>query len=74
MVPFSVAGWGVREGAMITALGLIGVSPAAAFTVSVLYGIIMVAVGMAGGVVWLMTGRQNPVINARVESPPQGPR
>ena len=47
MVPFSVAGWGVREGAMVTGMGLIGVSPAAAFTVSVLYGIVMVAVGLA---------------------------
>lgn len=71
MVPFSVAGWGVREGAMVTAMGLIGVSPAAAFTVSVLYGIVMVAVGLAGGVVWLATGRQNPIISSSVEQPSQ---
>jgi len=61
MVPFSVAGWGVREGAMITALGLIGVPAATAFTVSILYGVVMVVVGLAGGIVWLATGKQQPV-------------
>jgi hypothetical protein len=70
MVPFSVAGWGVREGAMITALGLIGVPPAVAFSVSVLYGIVMVAVGLTGGAVWLATGRQRPKVEAPIEAPP----
>jgi uncharacterized protein (TIRG00374 family) len=74
MVPFSVAGWGVREGAMITALSLIGVSPAAAFTVSVLYGIVMVAVGFTGGVVWLLTGGQRPTITPTIEPPRQDPQ
>ncbi len=69
MVPFSVAGWGIREGAMMTALGLVGVSPAAAFTVSVLYGIVMVAVGLAGGMVWLFSGRQRPTIGESIEPP-----
>ncbi len=74
MVPFSVAGWGVREGAMITALGLIGVPPAAAFSISVLYGIIMVAVGLVGGIVWLGTGGQRPKGASPIEVPQQGPQ
>ncbi len=71
MVPFSIAGWGVREGAMITAMGLIGVPPAAAFTVSVLYGIIMVAVGLAGGLVWLSTGRRLQLTSSSIVPPRQ---
>ena len=67
MVPFSVAGWGIREGAMITAMGLIGVSPTVAFTLSILYGIVMVAVGLTGGVVWLLTGGQRPAITVPPE-------
>ncbi|MBI08826.1 MAG: hypothetical protein CMM55_04810 [Rhodospirillaceae bacterium] len=62
LVPFSIAGWGIREGAMITALGFVGVPPVTAFSISILFGIVMVAVGVAGGIVWLATGRQRPVV------------
>ena len=39
MVPISVAGWGLREGAFVVALGLFGVSSADALAVSVTFGI-----------------------------------
>ncbi len=52
-LPVSIAGWGVREGAMVTALGLLGVSASAAVTVSVILGLGLVAIGLIGGVVWL---------------------
>jgi len=72
MVPFSIAGWGVREGAMVTALGLVGAPAAGALTVSILYGIVMVAVGLVGGAVWLATGRQRPATIGKVsEAPPE---
>jgi uncharacterized membrane protein YbhN (UPF0104 family) len=49
-IPISVGGWGVREGAMVTALGLVGVSPAIALSVSIQFGLIMLIVGLPGGV------------------------
>ncbi len=52
-IPVSVAGWGVREGAMVTALGLVGVSVSGAVTVSVIFGLGLVAIGLVGGIVWL---------------------
>ena len=39
MVPISVAGWGLREGAFVVAFGLFGVPAALALTVSITFGI-----------------------------------
>lgn len=55
-IPVSVAGWGLREGAMVVALGFAGVEPAAAFAVSVLFGIAIAITSMPGAVLWLATG------------------
>lgn len=49
MMPFSLAGWGVREGAMVFALGYIGVPREEAFAISVLMGIVAVIVSLPGG-------------------------
>jgi len=55
-IPISIAGWGVREGAMVTALGLIDVSVSGALTVSVIFGLGLVAIGLVGGIIWLARG------------------
>jgi uncharacterized protein (TIRG00374 family) len=54
IVPVSIAGWGVREGVMIYGLGLASVSPEAALIVSILIGLSLAAVGLLGGVTWLI--------------------
>jgi len=54
-LPISIAGWGVREGAMIAALGLVGVSQEQALVLSVVYGLCLTIVGLMGGVVWLFS-------------------
>ncbi len=56
VVPISIAGWGVREGAMVTAFGFAGVPAADAFTLSVLFGLAAIASGLPGGLVWILTG------------------
>jgi len=48
-IPISLGGWGVREGAMVTALGLINIQPSIALTISVQFGLIMLVVGLPGG-------------------------
>ncbi len=55
-IPVSIAGWGVREGAMVTALGLLGVSASGAVSVSILFGFGLLAIGLIGGVAWLTQG------------------
>ena len=57
-VPVSIGGWGVREGAMVFAFGLIGVSEHSAFALSFLFGLLVVAVSLPGGLIWLMSGER----------------
>jgi len=54
-IPISIAGWGVREQAMVVAFGLIGVSNEGALVLSILFGLWGIALGLPGGVVWLMS-------------------
>lgn len=53
-VPISIGGWGVREGAMVAALGLAGVTSDKALAISVLLGLGGLIVGLFGGLVWLL--------------------
>ncbi|MCR9175808.1 MAG: flippase-like domain-containing protein [Alphaproteobacteria bacterium] len=53
-VPISIAGWGLREGLMVTALGFLGVAPSAAVTISLLWGVITLFGGALGGVALAM--------------------
>jgi len=53
MLPVSIAGWGVREGAMVVALGSVGVDRATALTTSVAFGLALAATGIPGGLIWL---------------------
>ncbi len=60
-VPVSVAGWGVREGAMVLAFGFIGVDSHDALALSVLIGAATMLASLPGGLVWLMSGRPRAV-------------
>lgn len=53
MAPISIAGWGVREGAIVVLLGLVGVAAESALVLSLLAGIIITAMGLPGGLLWL---------------------
>ncbi len=71
-LPISVAGWGVREGAMVTALGFVGVAAADAFAVSVIFGLALIVVALPGGAVWLigLRRRTGPAPPPRAASRP----
>lgn len=53
-IPISIGGWGVREGAMVAALGLAGITSDKALAISVLLGLGGLMVGLFGGLVWLI--------------------
>ena len=55
-IPISIAGWGVREAAMITLLALVGVAEADAFVLSVLFGLLTFGLSLPGGIVWVIGG------------------
>lgn len=48
IIPISLAGWGIREGAMVGFLGFAGVSKNLAVSISILYGFTYVLQGIAG--------------------------
>jgi uncharacterized membrane protein YbhN (UPF0104 family) len=60
MLPVSVSGWGVREGAMVAGLALVGVPAHQSLALSVCFGLCLAAVSVPGGVVWLLS-RHKPV-------------
>lgn len=70
-IPISIAGWGVREGAMVAAFGFIGVAPEHALALSVLFGLINTVAALPGGLVWLGSGNdRGELAPARVETVP----
>lgn len=54
-LPISIAGWGVRETAMVTLMGFIGVPAAQAAAMSVLFGVLTVLISLPGGILWLFS-------------------
>lgn len=53
-LPIAIAGWGVREGAAVALLPLAGLSAADAFAVSIAFGLMLLAAGIAGLTAWLL--------------------
>jgi uncharacterized membrane protein YbhN (UPF0104 family) len=53
-IPISVAGWGVRESALVLAFFYAGLPESDGLLVSVLMGGAMFAVGIVGGLVWML--------------------
>ena len=55
-IPISIAGWGVRESAMILAFSYAGLAETDGLIVSILYGLATLAIGAVGGIVWAASG------------------
>jgi uncharacterized membrane protein YbhN (UPF0104 family) len=60
MLPISMSGWGVREGAMIVAFGLVGVASEQSLAVSILFGITLLLASLPGGGVWIWSQWRRP--------------
>lgn len=54
-VPISIAGWGMREGAIVFALGTTGVAVGDAITLSLFFGLAQALAGLIGGIVWVLS-------------------
>ena len=67
-LPISISGWGVREGALVIAFGLVGVPPQTTLAVSVLFGLILLMTSLPGGIV-LLDRRLLPYGNPASHSP-----
>lgn len=56
MVPVSINGWGLQEGAFIVFFGRAGLVRAEALSLGFLFHLVAVLVSLAGGVLWLVYG------------------
>jgi len=55
MLPISVGGWGVREGAMVVALHGFGIPTEEALLPSILFGLCAVIATLPGGIFWVLS-------------------
>ena len=61
--PISVAGWGVREGALVGLFSLIGADKTAVLMMSLLYGLTLIIVSLPGLVTYLKGRHHLKVLN-----------
>jgi hypothetical protein len=66
LLPISIAGWGVREGAMVVALSLIRVAPHQSLALSVSFGLGLVLVSLPGGLIWLLVRPHRPASSGEI--------
>lgn len=57
VIPVSLAGWGIREGALVALFSFIGADKATVLTMSILYGLTLIFVSLPGFLIYL-GGRQ----------------
>jgi uncharacterized membrane protein YbhN (UPF0104 family) len=55
-IPVSIAGWGVRESAMVLAFSYAGLAESDGLIVSILFGAAALGIGAIGGIVWIASG------------------
>lgn len=53
LLPISIAGWGLRETAMMVAFGYAGLSQSAGVNISLLFGAVTFLLGIFGGPLWI---------------------
>jgi uncharacterized protein (TIRG00374 family) len=55
-MPFSIAGWGVREASMVVAFSFLGVQASTAIVISIVIGMAILAMSLVGGLLWMTGG------------------
>ncbi|MGH2849763.1 MAG: lysylphosphatidylglycerol synthase transmembrane domain-containing protein [Solirubrobacteraceae bacterium] len=58
IIPVSIAGWGVREGAMVAAFAFAGLARSDGLIVSLLFGAGYLVLGVIGGLIWILTSNR----------------
>jgi glycosyltransferase 2 family protein len=61
--PISLGGWGVREGAMVIALSSYQIATEKAFLLSILFGLLLTAGSLPGGLLWLLSRQEGHRFN-----------
>jgi uncharacterized membrane protein YbhN (UPF0104 family) len=69
MMPISIAGWGVREATMGLAFGYAGLAANEGVNISLLFGAVSFAVGVFGGLVWILSPEKAAKGTEPIEAP-----
>jgi uncharacterized membrane protein YbhN (UPF0104 family) len=56
LLPFSIAGWGLRESAMATGFSLVHIPAAVALAASLMFGVFTLLLALPGGALWWSSG------------------
>lgn len=70
MLPISIAGWGVREGAMVAALAVVGVPADQSLALSICFGLCLIFVSLPGGLIWFVSRGKPLPAKAQAEPHP----
>ena len=65
IVPISIAGWGLRESAMVAAFAYAGLPQSDGLVVSILFGVSYLALGAIGGVIWVVASNRDRDVPVR---------
>ncbi len=68
MIPLSINGMGVREGAFVLMFGVVGISSAEALIMSLLTFAQLILIGLAGGVLYLVSPLRNMIKISKLRS------
>lgn len=68
MIPISIGGWGIREGAVVGLFVLAGVPASGALTLSVLFGLVLLALGLIGGAIGLLQPERPGSLDTKQEA------
>ncbi len=60
LVPATLGGWGLREGAFVVILAFYGVAPEQALTLSILFGLVLMASTLPGLLLWAQRASPQP--------------
>jgi hypothetical protein len=52
-LPLSIGGWGARESGFVVGFGWVGLAATDALALSILFGVLNMAVRLPGGLIWL---------------------
>ena len=58
VLPVSIGGWGVREGLSIFLFSMVGINYEQALASSLIFGALMLMVGLVGGAIWAVFGKK----------------
>jgi len=68
-LPISIAGWGIREGAMVFTFNILGNPSSIALATSIAYGILMILASVPGGVIWFVSSFRNQPASIELTKP-----